>query len=138
MSGPPLLLYDGTCGLCHTTVQFVLRHERAPALHFAALESPAGEAARARYGVPDALDSVIFIHGDRVTWRSTAALDVAGYLRAPWRWARLLRLVPAWLRDPVYRLIARFRFTVFGRRSSCVVPAAGQAGRFHHAVLPDA
>jgi len=128
----PVLLFDGVCHLCHRSVQFVLRHERAPTLLFAALQSDTGRALLRDLEFPEGfLDSLVLFEDGRVFTRSEAALRVAGHLRAPWSWGRVFRIVPRVLRDPVYDWIARHRYRWFGRDDeACLVPDAGLRDRF--------
>jgi predicted DCC family thiol-disulfide oxidoreductase YuxK len=131
-----VLLYDGSCGFCDRSVQFILRRDAGGSMKFAPLQ---GEfAARILQQRPDlrSIDSLVLVDtvGDggnaRVSIRSAAVLDVAEYLGGPWRTARILRLVPAVLRDWGYDLFARYRYRVFGRCDSCPIPAADQRARF--------
>jgi predicted DCC family thiol-disulfide oxidoreductase YuxK len=129
-----VLLYDGTCGFCAGSVQFVLRHERRRAtLRFATLEGPLGEAARHTHPALAGVDSVVWLEPStgRVLVRSEAALAVAAYLGGPWRvLAALGRLVPRRLRDAAYDLVARNRYRIAGRVAACPIPTPAQRGRF--------
>lgn len=127
-----VLLYDGTCGFCAASVQFVLRHERRRrTLRFATLDGALGERARRARPELAGVDSVIWLEGERVLVRSDAALAVADYLGGPWKaLAALGRLVPRRLRDAAYDLIARNRYRIAGRVESCPLPTPEQRGRF--------
>ncbi len=127
----PLLLFDGECGLCARSVRFVLAKERGPELRFAALQSDAGRAVLARHGLGEDLSTVVYVDAeDRVHLRSGAALRIAGKLRRPWSFARALLVVPAFLRDAVYRVVARYRMAIFGGAEACRLPRPGEAERF--------
>src|SRR6185436_17873752 len=77
----PLVLYDGTCGLCNRSVQLILRHDRRGRFRFAALQSDTGRALLAKHGLPmDALDTVVLVDGDRAYSKSRAALRIAGMM----------------------------------------------------------
>src|SRR6187551_3430294 len=85
----PILLYDGSCGVCSQAVQWVLAHERSHSLRFAALESAVGRELRELAGVAVEVDSMLWtelrdghVHADL---RSTALLRVLGYVGGPWR-----------------------------------------------------
>jgi predicted DCC family thiol-disulfide oxidoreductase YuxK len=127
----PVVLYDGTCGLCHRSVQWILRHERDRELVFAPLQGDTATALRARYReIPDELESVVLVAGGRVHLRSKAFLYAARHLRAPWRWAWAMRWFPAFVLDLGYRVIARIRYRVWGRAELCDIPSPEQRGRF--------
>ena len=100
----PLLLYDGSCGFCGDTVQFVLRHDvRAKTLNFASLQGPTGAAIRGRHPQLASADSVVWLEGmnDAAPLvRSAAALRVMRYLGGAWgALATVARLVPRGVRD---------------------------------------
>src|SRR5579871_5988377 len=102
----PLLLYDGTCGFCADSVQFVLRHDaRARTLEFASLQGPTGLAIRARLPQIAAVDSVVWLEtrdDESPLVKSNAALRVLSYLGGWWRpLAALARIVPLGIRDRV-------------------------------------
>lgn len=127
----PIVLYDGTCGLCHKSVQWLLRHERDHELAFAPLQGQAAAALRTRHpDIPFEIETVVLIDGDRVYLRSKAFLHVARHLRAPWRWAYAVRWFPAIVLDVLYRGIAAIRYRVWGRAEVCDLPAPEHRARF--------
>jgi predicted DCC family thiol-disulfide oxidoreductase YuxK len=127
-------LYDGTCGFCAASVQFVLRHERQHALRFAALESDLGAAIRARHPELAGVDSMIWVEpaagGERVLTRSTAALRAARYIGGPWRAAAIAQLLPRTIRDAVYDVIARHRHRLASAPDQCYLPPPAARARF--------
>ncbi|MGE5184016.1 MAG: thiol-disulfide oxidoreductase DCC family protein [Acidobacteriota bacterium] len=127
----PVLLYDGTCGLCHRSVRFILKHERDHELVFAPLQGETAAALRAsHHGIPEALESVVLVDDGRIRLRSKAFLYSARHLRAPWRWAYAWRWLPAFLLDLGYRVIAAIRYRVWGRAELCDLPAPEHRARF--------
>ena len=128
-SGAPhtLVLFDGECGLCNGFVDFLLSHDRARRLRFGALQGATGSQwAAAVQGV----DSVIVVDGGRVYLRSTGALVALTCLGGAWRAAAILRLVPPFLRDAVYTIVARNRYRWFGTRASCRMPTPAERAWF--------
>lgn len=131
----PVLLYDGSCGFCQASVQFVLRHERRATLRFAPLQGDLGAALRARHPVLDGVDSVVWVEDpggphERLLLRSDAALRVAGYLGGWWRLVAAAAVLPRFLRDGVYRLVARHRHRILRGGEACELPAPDQRDRF--------
>ncbi len=128
----PVLLYDGSCGVCSQAVQWVLRHERSHSLRFAPIESAVGSELRARAGVGADVDSLLWteLRDGRVQAdvRSLALLRVLGYVGGPWRWLTALRIVPTFLRDASYRAFAGVRYRI--RAQSCLVPTPAERARF--------
>jgi predicted DCC family thiol-disulfide oxidoreductase YuxK len=135
-SSGPVLLYDGTCGFCAASVQFILRHEREHTLRFAALDSEVGQRTRQRHPQLKSIDSMIWIEHpgeterEAVLIRSDAGLRIARYLGGPWRLAAVGRLVPRFLRDAVYDVIARHRHRLVSESDSCYLPPPAMRARF--------
>ena len=119
----PVLLFDGECAFCASSVRFILGHEKEALLYFAPRKSSAGLELCERHGInPESVKSMILIRDREVLTHSEAVLAVAGYLRAPWSFVCLFRLIPRWLRDGVYGFISRNRQRLsFGKRS-CELP----------------
>ena len=130
-----LVLYDGTCGLCSRTVRFVLHRDRNAVFRFASLQGEPGRAVLARAGVarPDPGTFVVVTRwkeAPEVLTRSRAALFVAARLTWPWRWLRLLGVLPAGLLDRAYDLVARHRHRLLPRPEHCAVPGMRERERF--------
>lgn len=134
----PILLYDGSCGLCARSVQFVLGHEQASReLRFATLQGEHGRRALSSHPTLVGVDSVIWLEPShdgrppRVLVRSDAVLAVMRHLGGPWKaLAAIGRFVPRISRDALYRIVARYRYRVFGREQSCLLPTPEQRVRF--------
>ena len=131
-----LVLYDGVCGLCDRFVQFLLRIDRNDRLRFAALQGPIGtkilnEAGRAA----TALSTVVVVAdhgtgGQRLLDRSDAALFAIASAGGLYRGAEALRLVPRFIRDAAYNLIAKWRYRIFGRFEACPIPRPETRAKF--------
>ncbi len=132
----PVLLYDGDCGLCAASVQFVLRNERRHHLRFATLAGEIGRAVRDRHPGLEDVDSVVWVDParggapERILVRADAALRVARYVGGTWRLAGVARIVPRALRDRIYDLVARHRHRLFPGAGRCLVPAPEHRARF--------
>ncbi|MGH9159564.1 MAG: thiol-disulfide oxidoreductase DCC family protein [Vicinamibacteraceae bacterium] len=130
-SSHPIVLYDGVCGLCHRTVRFLLRHDEAGRLRFAALQSSLGRRLLLQHRLsPDALDTLVLVEGARASTRSAAVLGAARYLAPPWRYLALFLAVPQPVRDRLYDWVARSRHRWFGRLDACPLPSPGDRERF--------
>jgi predicted DCC family thiol-disulfide oxidoreductase YuxK len=145
-----LVLFDGKCNLCNGAVQFIIDRERSPDLQFAPLQSDlaterlteAMGAEQARALVLGATgngdpDTIVMIEDGKAYTCSTAALRIAAHLSAPWRWAFVFYVVPRFLRDVVYRFIARNRYRWFGKTESCRVPTPELRARFVATAKPE-
>ena len=128
----PVVLYDGTCGLCHKSVKWILRHERDEDLLFAPLQGPTAERLRAAHPeIPANVDTVVLVDtDDKVRLRSKAFLYVSKHLRGPWRWAYAFRWFPGFLLNIGYRFVAAIRYRIWGRADACELPSPAQRARF--------
>lgn len=127
---PYVVLYDGVCGLCSRTVQWLMARDRHAALRFAPLQGETAARLRAEHpDIPDSLDTVVYVAEGRVFVRSKAFLHMARHLGRPWRWTYALRWLPALPLDLAYRLVARVRYRVWGRYETCRLPTTSERDR---------
>jgi predicted DCC family thiol-disulfide oxidoreductase YuxK len=127
----PILLYDGDCGFCAASVQWILAHERDHAIRFAPLQGATAARLRRSYPrIPVTVDSVVFVAGGRAHLRSKALFHAAGHLRAPWRWAHALRWLPGLVFDLAYRAVAAVRHRLRGHSDVCALVTPIQRARF--------
>ncbi len=131
-----IVLYDGLCGFCDGVVQWLLMRDARGVLRYAPLQGDTAASVRARHPEwPADLDSIVVVVGEaseeRVLWYSAAIWAILTQIGGGWgRVAQLGRLVPRGLADLGYRMFARIRLLVAGRREACRVPTAEQKARF--------
>lgn len=126
----PLILFDGVCNLCAWAVRFIIARDPGERFQFASLQSPLGRQLTATYGLATDPESVVLIDAGRCYTESDAALRIARSLRAPWPVFGLALWVPRWLRDPLYKVVARNRYRIFGKQEACMVPDSSVTARF--------
>lgn len=126
-----IVVFDAQCLLCNGWVRFLLRHDRRGVVQFASIQGASGKGLLAEAGLKvDGLQTLLVIDGTR-TWQHTSAiLHVLHALGWPWRLAWGAWLVPAPLRDALYRRFARNRYWLFGRLETCAMPPPDYAERF--------
>lgn len=119
----PIILFDAECILCSANAQFVLSQDRSKRFRLASMQGEVGSALYRRFGIdPGDPDTMIVVDGERMLRDSDAVLSIYAGLGWPWKVLTVFRLVPRAIRDPLYRLIARNRYRIFGKRDSCWVP----------------
>ena len=127
----PVVVFDALCLLCSANARFILKHDRHRRFRLASMQSEAGAALYRRFGIdPADPETLILVEGERALRDSEAVLAIWSGLGWPWRAAALVRIVPAALRDPLYRWVARNRYRWFGRRETCWLPGPELADRF--------
>jgi predicted DCC family thiol-disulfide oxidoreductase YuxK len=127
----PIILFDAECVLCSANAQFIVTHDKAAHFKLASMQGEFGNALYRKHGM-DPLDpiSIIVVEGDRVRVDSDAVLSIYEVLGLPWALVRVFRLVPRFVRDPVYRWVARNRYRIFGKRETCWIASPEYRGRF--------
>lgn len=131
MNEQPVILFDGICNFCNGAVNFVIKRDRKARIHFAPLQSATGRKLLEQYNLPvDDMQSFIFIEHGKAYDRSTAALRVCRYLKGLWPLCYGAIIVPRFIRDGIYKWIARNRYKWFGQKQECMVPTPDVKARF--------
>ena len=126
-----IVVFDAQCLLCNGWVQFLLRHDRRGIVRFASIQGAIGQSLLAQAGLKvDGLQTLLVVDGTRAWQHTSAILRVLDVLGWPWRLAWGAWLVPAPLRDTLYRWVARNRYRLFGRSETCAMPPLNYAERF--------
>lgn len=126
-----ILLFDGYCNLCHSSVQFLLKHEKKPDMYFSSLQSPLGVELLNEFFIdPKATDSLVLIENNKAYTKSSAALRLAKHLNGIYPLAFGFMIVPPFIRNSVYDFVARNRYKWYGKKESCMVPDPDLAKRF--------
>lgn len=126
-----IVLIDGECNLCDGVVQFLIKHDPKKKFRFASLQSNAGKRlAPEDAGEGDDLKSFIFIENGKLYRESSAALRVIRHMDGFWPLLYAFIIVPPFLRNAVYKFIARNRYKWFGKKDVCLLPTPEMRARF--------
>jgi len=126
-----IILFDGVCNLCNGFVTFVIARDPGAHFRFAALSSDAAAGLLREAGITQPIpDTVVLVEEGRPYFRSDAPLRIARRLSFPWPLAYGFLIVPRFIRDNIYDVIAARRYRWFGRRDVCMVPTPGLRSRF--------
>lgn len=128
---PPVILFDGVCNFCNSSVNFVIKNDKKGQIKYAALQSFAGQQILDDYKFSNAtLDTFVFIENGKLYTQSTAALRVCKQLTGLWPAMYVFIIVPRFIRDGVYNFIAKNRYKWFGKKDSCMIPTPDVRSRF--------
>lgn len=117
-----IILFDAECVLCSANAQFVLKHDKTGYFRLASMQGEVGARLYLMHGMdPKDPSSLLVVENGQVRQDSDAVLAIYQHLGYPWKLLTLFRVVPAFLRDPAYRWIARNRYRLFGKRAECWV-----------------
>jgi predicted DCC family thiol-disulfide oxidoreductase YuxK len=128
-----VLFFDGECNFCDSAVNFFIDHDHAQVLKFASLQSDAARELLAAHGAEERatdINTMVLLTGGKVYTKSSAALRVGRFLGFPYNLGLVFLVVPAFVRDFFYEIIARNRYKWFGKREECRVPTKELRSRF--------
>jgi len=128
----PVLLYDGVCNLCNSAIQFIIKRDKKNLYKFAALQSDAAAPLLKERGIDTSkIDSIILIDPNTAYYtKSSAALEIGKTFGGGWRLLGVFEWVPGPVRDWVYDLIAKNRYSWFGKQNECMVPTPELKAKF--------
>lgn len=123
MNNYKIILFDGVCNLCNSSVNFIIDRDKNNKFKFAALQSDTGQRLLEKFSLnASEFDSVILIDDNKFYTKSTAALKIAKEFPSFWKFLYVLIIIPAPLRNVFYDLVAKNRYRLFGKKDSCRMP----------------
>jgi len=129
--GEVIILFDGVCNLCNRTINFIIDRDNKNIFKFAAFQSEAGQNYLKKNGIfSTELDTVILIDNDKFYKKSTAGLRIVKELKGGWKIFYLLIIIPSFIRDFFYNIIAKNRYKWFGKSDTCRVPTKELQDKF--------
>jgi predicted DCC family thiol-disulfide oxidoreductase YuxK len=127
----PVVLFDGVCNLCNSSVQFLIQNDKKKQLRFASLQSDFGQEVLRKFNLPQTdFNSFVLLEGEKVYLRSSAALRIAYYLGGFWNIFQIFWIIPPFIRNAIYNFIAKNRYKWFGKKTECMMPSPELRERF--------
>ena len=131
MNESPLVLFDGVCNFCNYWIRFIIKRDKKATLKFTSLQGETAKSILPEYSTnPEILSSVILIENGKAYTESSAAIRICKHLDSGWKLLYGLIIIPKFIRDAVYKLIARNRYSWFGKKDQCMIPSANDRERF--------
>lgn len=126
-----VILFDGVCNLCNSSVNFIIDHDTQNKFKFASLQSDAGQELLNKFNLNTKdFDSIIFVDGDRYYSQSSAVLRIVKEFPGLWKLLYVFIIVPPALRNIIYDIIAGNRYKWFGKKDSCRIPTPELKNKF--------
>lgn len=133
MSQKSIILFDGVCNLCNSSIDFILKRDKNDRFLVGALQEEAGKVLLEKFNVQtDYLDSLVLVENEKIYLRSTAALKIAKHLSGLWPLLSVLIVIPSFLRDPIYDWVGKNRYRWFGKKNTCRLPNSEEKAKFLH------
>ena len=126
-----IILFDGVCNLCNTSVKIVIRNDKKDCFRFAALQSDIGKDYITKFNIDSTeTDSIILIDQEKVYVKSTAALYISKSLSGAYPLLFGFIIIPKFIRNWVYDFVARNRYRWYGKKESCMIPTPELMAKF--------
>lgn len=127
-----LILFDGVCNLCNSSVQYIIKHDKKNLFMFTAIQSDAGQKIIKKYNIDTSkIDSILLYSLEKgIDYKSTAALKIANKLGFPQNLISVFFIIPPFIRNWVYDYIAKNRYKWYGKKESCMIPTPELKSRF--------
>jgi predicted DCC family thiol-disulfide oxidoreductase YuxK len=127
-----LILFDGICNLCNTSVLYVIKHDKANRFMFAPLQSEAGKQIIEKFNIDSSqTDSILLYSKDKgLSIKSSAALKIAKHLGFPRNLMAVFFIIPTFIRNWVYDFVARNRYKWYGKKDACMIPTPELTAKF--------
>jgi predicted DCC family thiol-disulfide oxidoreductase YuxK len=127
----PILIFDGVCNLCNRLVIFIVKRDRKTIISFSQLQSESGRILLKKFGLNNGkADSVVYVRGESYYLKSSAILHLLKDLGRGWGVFYGFIIIPAFIRDFFYDIVARTRYRIFGRTDKCMIPSRDIKMRF--------
>jgi predicted DCC family thiol-disulfide oxidoreductase YuxK len=126
-----LILFDGVCNFCNSSINFVIDHDPEKHFKFAPLQSEIGQSILAQFNknIND-FDSVILLKDNKLYQKSEAALEIAKHLSGAWKYLSIFGVLPTFFLNFFYDIIAKNRYKIFGKSETCRMPTPELRERF--------
>lgn len=124
-------MFDGVCNLCNGTVRFIIKRDPMARFKFASLQSDQGQLLLKQFDFPaDQFNFIIYIRDGKCFIKSTALLQILKDLGGKWKLFYGIIVIPGFIRDFFYNIIAKRRYQLFGRQEKCMIPTPNIKRRF--------
>ena len=118
-----IILFDGVCNMCIGSIQFIIKKDSNDIFRLASIQSSVGQEIIKKYSIDiQKKDSIVLINGGNISYQSTAVLYVLYKLNTFWKFFLIFYVIPYPIRDYIYYLVAKSRYSLFGKRDICIVP----------------
>lgn len=123
-------MFDGYCNLCNGAVQFILKRDKKEEFYFASLSWPIANAILADFPNLKDVDSILVYQNGKIYDHSSGALKLAAGMGGLWPMMGVFWIIPKFIRDAIYRYIAKNRYKWFGKKDACMIPDRDVSYRF--------
>lgn len=126
-----IIVFDGICNFCNGAINFIIKHDPEGLFVFTPMQTELAQKLITEHKITNVgIDTFLLIKNGKTYIWTDAALEIAKDLDGYWYYFSILKILPRFIRDYLYRLFARNRYTLFGKRNQCMVPTPSVKQRF--------
>lgn len=130
-SDKQIILFDGVCNFCNSSINFIIDHDPEKRFKFASLQSEIGQDILRKFNKnTENFDSVFLLKNDTLYQKSDAALEITKYLSGFWKYLAIFKVFPSSFLNFFYDIVAKNRYRIFGKADSCRIPTPELRERF--------
>lgn len=128
-----LILFDGVCNLCNSSVLYVIKRDRKNKFVFAPLQSETGKAIIDKFQIDTTKTDSILLYNPKtksLKQKSSAAIGIAKHLNLPSSLLVVFYIIPTFIRNWVYDYVAKNRYKWYGKKEACMIPTPELKAKF--------
>lgn len=126
-----IVVFDGLCNFCQGSVNFIIKRDPHKTFTFTAAQSQSGQDIIRKFNVPEVgKDTFLLVKNNMCFFRTNATLEISKDLSGFWNLFYVFKVIPRPIRDYCYDVFAKSRYTLFGKRNSCLIPTQDIKDRF--------
>lgn len=125
-----IVLFDGECNMCNSAVQFIIKRDPKAKFHFTSLQSSKGMELLHEHKLRQDVNTMVYVKNNKAFTHSTAVLLIARELDGLWPITSCALIIPPFIRNSVYRFVAKNRLKWFGKKDVCRLPTSEERARF--------
>lgn len=127
---PLIVLFDGECNFCCSSVNFIISHDPAKKFRFASLQSKFAQSLLLKKDIYKNTDSLVLVKKGTVYFKSSAVLEITLHLNKLYPLGYIFIIIPLFIRNRMYDFFAKNRYNWFAKKENCIVPEPGIKERF--------
>ncbi len=125
-----IILFDGVCNLCDSSVQFVIKHDKKDVFRFVQLQSELGQKIIRHIGASNIDSTILYEPGKAYYHKSDVAFKIIKETNGIHKILLVFSILPKSILDHIYDYVARKRYKWFGKKESCMIPTPELQSKF--------
>jgi len=119
----PIIFFDGVCGFCSASLDWIIKADKNLSFRYCTLQDDLGQSINQELGMNDNIDTVIGLYKGEIYTKTDVTVLICNHLGGGYKtMGRILRVIPSFIRDAGYNLIARYRYSIMGKKEECYLP----------------